>query len=89
MNHSKAQGLPVNMIILIALGVIVLIVLTVMFIRSSSKGNETINSCQNSGGKCRTPTACSGPNTQQNFLGKCPGTNDPPEATVCCISAEG
>lgn len=82
MTNSKAQGLSINMIILIALGLIVLIILSVMFYRTAKGGNQTITACENLNGKCIPTTEC-GTSDQVNRIAKCS------EGEVCCIKATG
>ena len=48
----KAQGLPINMIIISALALIVLVVTIVIFTKGSSTFTSGALSCQSKGGNC-------------------------------------
>lgn len=49
---KKAQGMSLNVIVVAALVVLVLIVLSIIFIRSSGKFSGNVASCEVQGGKC-------------------------------------
>lgn len=49
---KKAQGMSLNVVIIAALVVLVLIVLSVIFIRSSGTFVDRVASCSVKGGKC-------------------------------------
>lgn len=51
-NMKKAQSMSLNVIIVAALVVLVLIVLSVIFIRSMGNTTEVTTSCLAQGGKC-------------------------------------
>lgn len=48
----KAQGMPLNVIIIAALALLVLVVLTIVFLGKMGSTSKTINSCTDKGGKC-------------------------------------
>jgi hypothetical protein len=50
---KRAQGLSVNMMILIALGLIVLVIAALMFTRSARTGAEQSSNCEFLGGTCK------------------------------------
>ena len=78
--HRQGQGLSVNMIILIAIGLIVLIISILMFTRAAKDGQDNTTNCELLGGAC-LPKDSDGtcPDTQDRFFGKCPDTS-----TICC-----
>ena len=54
MNPKKAQGLPVNVIIIAIIVLIVLVVLVAIFTGKMGEWIGGIKSCTNIGGNCRT-----------------------------------
>ncbi len=78
---TKAQGLPINVIILLVIGLAVLVVLTVMFTQSSSIFSKTALTCESKGGKCVAEKACQ---YEETYF-KCPKKDEP----VCCINPLG
>ncbi|MBS3176893.1 hypothetical protein J4457_06685 [Candidatus Woesearchaeota archaeon] len=51
-SSQKAQGLPLNVIILAAIGLIVMVVIIMIFYRESGETSATLKSCFTQGGKC-------------------------------------
>ena len=74
---TKAQGLPINVIIIAALGLAVLVVLIIFFTSGSSIFSKTILTCEAKGGQCVAENACQFEKT--SFI--CTKKED-----VCCIN---
>ena len=51
---KKAQGLPVNVIIIMALVIIVLVVLIAIFASRTNIFTSTLSDCKTRGGTCKT-----------------------------------
>lgn len=49
---KKAQGMSINVIIIAALGILVLVVISFLFLGQGQKINKETNSCSNNGGTC-------------------------------------
>ena len=80
----KAQELSLNVIIIAALGLIVLVIVVLIFMRESGESSDTLNSCYTQGGDCVAPVtgSLSGCPPDSNFVfgGKCDGDKK------CCIA---
>ena len=80
---KKAQGMSLNVIVIAAIVILVLIVLSVIFIRSSGTFVDRVASCDVKGGICAP--ACGDiiygteEYTIRDFDGDCPQGN------VCCL----
>ena len=62
----KSQGLSMNVIIMAAIGLIVLIVLSVIFIGKGRTFSASASDCKQKGGDCIPKTqSCDGPNLGQ------------------------
>jgi hypothetical protein len=101
----RGEGLTVNTIILITLGLIILVVLVLMFSRTASKGSEGVSACEKLGGQCymrRLSTdsdtlnrdiTCESQNPPvSGYFGECPKIGD--VLQTCCarraaLSAQG
>jgi hypothetical protein len=81
---KKAQGLSLNTIVIAAIVVLVLIVLSVIFIRSLSNTNENLGSCTLQGGKCAVACDDIAYGTEDHSVERSDvSCSDPIE--VCCI----
>ena len=49
---KKAQGMPLNVIIIAALVLMVLVILSVIFLGKSAQFRKETDKCQNNGGQC-------------------------------------
>ena len=68
-SNRKAQGMPLNIIIIAAICLIVLVILTVIFIGRMGKTREEIDRCQTNGGTCEP--ACTGEYSRETSSYKC------------------
>lgn len=73
---KRAEGLPINMIILAILALAVLVVFIVIFTKTSGNFSSTINSCESKGGECVQENQCQYQKTGFTCLDK----------QVCCIN---
>jgi len=81
---KKAQGLSLNTIVIAAIVVLVLIVLSVIFIRSLSNTNQNLVSCTLQGGKCAIACGDIAYGTEEYTVTRSDvSCSDPIE--VCCI----
>jgi len=78
LKYKKSQGLPINIIIIAALGLAVLFVLIIIFSNQSGKTISTLESCGGKGGQCREKECLDG--EVQVSTAKC-DTKMP----ICCI----
>lgn len=76
--NRTGQGLSVNMMILIALGLIVLVIAALMFSRSTREGQSQISNCELLGGVCSGNNSGTCENGGDRLFGKC-GDNQ-----LCC-----
>ena len=84
MNRTRfGQGLSVNMIILIALGIVILVIAILMFQNSTQKGQEAAGNCELLGGTCVSGTEC--PSNQPRYYGTCSGDK---KGYQCCSRTE-
>ncbi|MBS3127908.1 hypothetical protein J4410_02090 [Candidatus Woesearchaeota archaeon] len=85
----KAQELSLNVIIIAALGLIVLVIVVLIFMRESGDTSDTLNSCYTQAGQCydgEFPMSC--PNgTSYLYGGNCPDNTEGANQ-ICCISLE-
>ena len=80
MIKKRAQGLPINVMILIILGLIVLFVVIFIFNKGTGEPAHIISSCAGRGGECKdTKEECSAVNGIQIPDAECP--QDKP---ICC-----
>jgi hypothetical protein len=84
MISKKAQGMPLNVIIIAVLGLIVLVILAVMFTGKSREFSAGISSCSAKQGKCQIP-ACG--DDQVTIDGKCDPKKD--TGANCCAKVLG
>lgn len=77
-NNKKAQGMPINVIIIAALALVVLIVLIAIFTGQASKTVSTLQSCGGIGGRCSEEGNCLDTEVEKSDA-KCPGN------VKCCI----
>ncbi len=77
--HKKAQGLPLNVIIIAAIALLVLVVLAVIFLGRSGGFAESTKSCATQGGQCLEDCG-------NNAV--LPGATCPTGQT-CCLVLEG
>ena len=84
---SKAQGLPINTIILALLAIFVLII--VIYLAGSKLGQfgTNVDNCQQKGGVCSAPAGADGVTqcSDSNPI-KLVGTECDKTKSVCCIS---
>jgi len=77
--NKKAQGMPVNVIIIAALALIVLVVLVVIFSGRVRIFSITLEDCEAKQGSCKT--GCD-PNTEAKITNvKCPKE----KSAICCV----
>lgn len=81
---KKAQGLSLNTIVIAAIVVLVLIVLSVIFIRSTGNFSGNVASCEVSGGIC-APACGDIAYGTQDYTVQRPDVNCDSETDVCCI----
>ena len=84
---KKAQGLPMNVIIIAALALLVLVILTIVFMgRINIFGKETGTCTKNPNARCMAPEDCDpdldGPS---NYMLYSSGGNCDDDAKTCCI----
>ena len=58
--HRKAQGLPLEVIVIASLCVIVLVVLILIFTGHTGNFQRQVSECETRGGKCLPQSQCSG-----------------------------
>ncbi|MEK6943187.1 MAG: hypothetical protein AABX00_03945 [Nanoarchaeota archaeon] len=86
MISRKAQGMPLNVIIIAALGLIVLVILAVMFSGESKKFSAGISSCAAKQGTCQQK-ACD--DEQVTINGVCPEKGQSTDLKYCCAKVLG
>ena len=79
-NNKKAQGMPINVIIIAALALIVLFVLIYIFTSQSGKTVSTLESCAGVGGRCTEEGRMCLDNEVEKTNSKCPK-----DTQKCCI----
>ena len=86
-NNKKAQGMPINVIIVATLALIVLVVLTVMFTGRTKIFAETLQSCAAKQGQCEAGPLCSGNNKVVIANTNCPETEQDKKEkrNICCV----
>ena len=80
--RKKAQGLPMNVIVLGVISLIVLVVLIFIVVSQTGVLNKGLLDCQSKGGSCISESACSADVVNYN----CPGDDDEGSDIVCCLS---
>lgn len=75
---KKSQGLPINVIILLGLGLAVFIVLIILFTSEAGDFSKGILSCEGKGGKCVEKGKCEYEKTSWS----CPRKEEP----ECCYN---
>ena len=76
--NRKSQGLPINVMIIAALGLAVLFVLIIIFTNQTGRNVSALENCAGRGGQCRE-NACLEAEIQTS-TGKCSKTKE-----LCCI----
>lgn len=80
---KRAQGMPVNILIIVAIGLIVLIVLAVLIGRNVLDFGRTTSGCEQKGGICvKTVEDCS------NKDGRVISDSCPSDKKYCCLTPE-
>ncbi len=79
----KAQGLPMNVIVIAAIALLVLVVLALIFMGRIGGFGRGVAECQNQGGICRQSACLSGENEYAPATDACQRAND--ETYLCCI----
>ncbi len=74
---KKAQGLPMNIIIIAAIALIVLVVLVFIFVGKTKMFTTSASSCTEKRGQCSTAQACEG-----SIIGQM----DCLDGQICCIT---
>lgn len=83
---KKAQGLPMNVIIIAAIALLVLVVLSIIFVSNVSNTGKAINNCQEVGGTCRSAAFGCENNEKLTRTKQCYDSNGDVDPTqVCCI----
>jgi len=85
-SSKKAQGLPLNIIVLTVILLVVAVLLIVIFRDKLFSFGEKIESCTFSGGSCKTQTECDTGNGEV-LEPKCPAKADG-TPQVCCLLAK-
>lgn len=75
--EKKAEGLPINVVIIAALGLAVFVVLLIMFTSEAGTFSKNVLTCEAKGGDCVAENSCE----YQKTSFKCPTKGD-----VCCIN---
>ena len=86
-NNGKAQGMPINVIVVAALALIVLVILAVMFAGRTKIFAETLQSCAAKQGQCEEGPLCKN-NKVLITNTNCPETEQDkkePKKTICCV----
>jgi len=76
----KAQGLPINTIIIAIIGLAVLFVLLFIFLKKGGEFGKATTGCESQGGQCIVGTSCSAISSGVQVGGTCP------EGHMCCRS---
>lgn len=80
---KRAQGMPVNILIIVAIGLIVLIVLAVLIGKNVLDFGRTTSGCEQKGGICvKSISECSSKD------GRVISASCPPEKKYCCLTPE-
>ncbi|MEM4282207.1 MAG: hypothetical protein QXU88_00915 [Candidatus Woesearchaeota archaeon] len=85
---AKAQGLPINTIIIVALALVVLLVIAAIFTGRIQLFGRALSNCPKGEGKWCTdnPSDCAAGNAAASPLKNCNEDADPePEGSYCCI----
>ena len=77
----KGQNLSISVLIIAALAITVLIVVSFIFFRGTSEATESLNSCEQQGGRCVLQSEGCGSEAQ--LPRACPDT-DSDEPQTCC-----
>ena len=83
MFKKRAQGLSINVIILVVIGLIVLVVLLSIFNKQSGNTVKFLESCGARGGTCESSGVCSDNNGRVLPEINCPESNE-----VCCVGSD-
>lgn len=81
---KKAQSMSLNTIVIAALVVLVLIVLSVIFIRSSGNFVDDVGSCASQGGKCAIACNDAAYGTLDYTIPK-PSASCADDGDMCCL----
>ena len=79
---KKAQGMPINVIIIAVLALIVLVIMGVLFAKRTSIFAGALDSCSAKQGHCQ-PSCGEG---SSKIIANCPEKGDDSKNTVCCIT---
>ncbi|MGM5483292.1 MAG: hypothetical protein ACQER9_00050 [Nanobdellota archaeon] len=82
---KKAQGMSLNTIVIAALVVMILVVLSVIFLRSGGNVSETVGGCEVQGGKCAVECGQGVYNTEEHSIRRPDLDDSCSEGKVCCI----
>ena len=84
---KKAQGMPINTIIIVALALIVLIVLGYIFMGRVGLFGTGLSQCKGEGKFCsQDAKSCESAGAAANPMKNCNDDEDPePEGSYCCI----
>lgn len=74
---TKAQGLPINVVIIAALGLAVFVVLVIILTSQAGTFSKNVLTCEAKGGECVSENNCQ----YQKTSFKCPQKEN-----VCCIN---
>lgn len=89
MASKKGQGISLNVIIVAAIGLIVLVVLTFIFLNQTGKFGIGINKCVDKGAECYNSKCPSGYQALSTLSAKCyDSDNEVEKSKVCCIRLE-
>jgi len=77
---KKAEGLPINIIIIAAMGLAVLVVFFITFTSEASNFSKAVLTCEAKGGQCIDTKEC----VYQKTTFSCPKKEQ-----VCCINTLG
>ena len=80
LNHKKAQGISIRVIIIAAMALVVLFIILSIFSSRSSIFSRNVSSCESNGGRCVAADECDNPYR---------GLNCPENGEVCCLISGG
>ena len=82
----KAQGLPLEFIIIAALGLIVLVVAGLIFMRESGKSSDTLRNCFTQGGQCAVNESTCRDTNKGQIVSNVGGCESQGKDAVCCVT---
>jgi hypothetical protein len=80
--NKKAQGMPLNTIVIAAIVLVVMVVLILIFTGRMGKTSQDLQTCQAQGGKCVTKGLCD-PTIGEKLIEE---TSDCETNEECCIT---